>query len=328
MDKERLFVFLSSLNENYQSFKFAGIESKNKFDDFINILEDKYYVSGGIKYNLINEEEEILLRNYNYVYKGKFSKQTLFQKYYDNFEIYNNLNPILADQLRNKITEIKEYSLKHSKEINDIEELQNICSNLNKISFKFKLPSKNSNFINFLDDTYSFIYKSENINTEVLKKIILNLKTMRFLLDIEFDVLTKEDHFLTTNIPQNIKNAYFLSSSILYDVIKEDDFSSVLLNNFIKIYKEFIPEERLEYLKINSRAPIISPTESEVKGKEKIEQAKFVKNRVIDFCFGVRMIYLKDYVFNTDKSSLDNYYILIISNFNRLKMVLIENNRI
>ena len=63
MDKERLFVFLSSLNENYQSFKFAGIESKNKFDDFINILEDKYYVSGGIKYNLINEEEEILLRN-------------------------------------------------------------------------------------------------------------------------------------------------------------------------------------------------------------------------------------------------------------------------
>ena len=111
MDKERLFVFLSSLNENYQSFKFAGIESKNKFDDFINILEDKYYVSGGIKYNLINEEEEILLRNYNYVYKGKFSKQTLFQKYYDNFEIYNNLNPILADQLRNKITEIKEYSL-------------------------------------------------------------------------------------------------------------------------------------------------------------------------------------------------------------------------
>ena len=30
MDKERLFVFLSSLNENYQSFKFAGIESKNK----------------------------------------------------------------------------------------------------------------------------------------------------------------------------------------------------------------------------------------------------------------------------------------------------------
>lgn len=328
MEKDKLLIFLSEINENYQSFNYANIEKRQKIEDFISILEDKFNVLGGIKYNLISQEEELLLRNFNYVYNGKFSKQSLYQKYFTNFEIYNNINPVLADQLKNKILEIKEYSLKHSKDVNDVDELQSICSNLNKITFKFKLPSKNSNILSLIDETYVFIFKSEEVNSDVLKKVILNLKSILYLMDIELDVLLKEEHFLTKNIPLNIKSAYFLSNSILYDIIKEDDFNKVLLSNFYKIYNEFIPEERLLYLKENSRSPIIYPIESEVKEKTREEQGKFVKNRIIDFCFGVRMIYLKDYVFNTDKTSLEHYYILIISSFNRLKQVLIANSRL
>lgn len=329
MEKERLLVFLSSLNEAYQSFKFAELESQNKFNDFINILEDKFISKGGVFYNIISQEEEILLRNYKYVYNGKFSKQNLYQKYFENFDIFFNLNPVLSDQLKNKILEIKEYSQNYSGEVNNIELLQDICSSLNKIVFKFKLPSKNSNFINLLDETFSFIYKSEDTqNVDFLKKVILNLKSLKFLINIELEILLNEKHFLTNNIPENIKSAYNFSNKILYEVLINDNFENVLLKNFINIYKEFIPQERLEYLKLNSKSPIIEPLNSEVKEYSREEQAKFVKNRIIDFCFGVRMIYLKDYIFNTDKNSLENYYILIISSFNRLKQVLIDNNRL
>lgn len=328
MEKNKLLIFLSGINEDYQSFNYANIEKRQKIEDFISILEDKFNVLGGIKYNLISQEDELLLRNFNYVYNGKFSKYSLYQKYFLNFDIYNNINPVLADQLKNKILEIKEYSLKNSKDINNIDELQGICSSLNKITFKFKLPSKNSNILSLIDDTYIFIFKSEEINSDVLKKVILNLKSILYLMEIELEVLLKEDNFLIKNIPSNIKNAYFSSNSILYDIIKENDFTQVLLSNFYKIYNEFIPEERLLYLKENSRYPIISPIESEVKEKSREEQGVFVKNRIIDFCFGVRMIYLKDYVFNTDKTSLEHYYILIISSFNRLKQVLVANSRL
>lgn len=327
MEKERLFVFLSNLNENYQSFKFARIDNQEKLNDFICILEDKFTSLGGVKYNLISSEDESLLRSINYVYNGTILKQTLFKKYFEDFEIFFNINPILGEQLQSKILILREYEKNKTNTAQDLNELGNICSLLNKIAFRFKLPSSNINILKLIDNLYIYIYKSELINVDVIKKIILDLKTIRYLMDIEIEILSNSKSFFTRNIPINIKDAFTSSNNILYSVLIDEDFGFLTTKTLKLIYDQFIPPERLEFLENNPKNIIIYPSESEVKNLEKIEQQIFVVNRLIDFCFGIRMIYLKDYVFNSDKSSLDNYYILIQSSFNRIKLVLLDNGR-
>lgn len=326
-DKKLILENLSKINSDYQS----GLifDDLYKIIDFIDNLEHIFFSNGGEYDKLISFQEENLLRNINFCSKqGKFSKDSLFVKYYSNINVLQKLNPLLVDKMLEKINEIKIFKENTLNSFEKNAELINICSALNKLIFRIKLPNNKVNINTIIDKLYSFTYKLENLDLNNLKEIILDYKAIMLFLIEEREIFKKQNHFLLEKIPDEVKK-YTILSLYLVNETKNDNFQNVYLSKLRQIYNTFIPIERLNYLKnLGGSIHIIEPTESEIKNLTNIQQAEFIKSRIIDLAFGVRMIFLKDYVYDNDKSSLDNYYNLIINSFNRLKPILIDADRL
>lgn len=330
MDKNKIFETIGSLNIDYMSFNY------NSFDDnikkILTLLEDKFIVMGGTHKNILSMDDEIMLRSTPVVYNFNLTKQNLYQKYFSDINVYMNINNVVCDKLLLKIQEVRDYKNKYNSDsINNTDELNAICISLNKLVFQFKIPNTKTNVSSILMCLYSFIYKSESLTVDVIEKTILDLKSIYFIMDCEKNVIGingKNNEYYLKGRPNGIVNEFYRSLEFSSALLNDDFIESINVSSFKKIFLEFIPKERLEYLSSNPRNSIISPVESEVKGLSREEQASFVKNRVFDFCFAVRMVFLKDYIFNKDKASLENYYILIINSYNRLVLVLRDNNRL
>lgn len=334
MEKERFFIFLSNVFEGYQKFQLSN--TLDDMEKFISVLEDKFTVLGGKLINKISSEDESILRSINSAFfdsnnnEFKLTKYSVFDKYYSQISLFENLNQVATMSILEKIEDFKRY-LKNKEEVgvlDSLPELASVCSSLNKLVFKIKIPNPKMNCLKMIDDTYSYIYKLENITVDHIGKILLDVKTIYFLIEKENEVLnTKAGEYLTRTIPLDIKSSYAFMQQILQECL-DGNYENLLTRHLTPNYHLFIPNERLDYLKENGKSKIIAPEKSEVHGLSREEQGKFALNRLIDFCFGIRMVYIKDYIYSTDKIALEAYYMLIINSYNRIMLVLKENGKV